>query len=333
MRLRDTFYIAITGLKTNKSRSALTILGIVIGIAAIMLMMSLGRGTENLILDEIGGLGGETIVIRPGREPRGPSDIAATLFADSLKRRDVDALQKTSNVPDVVDVMPLVIVPGSISYEGETFRPTIIGGSSEFLVNTFNIFPDEGVFFGESDIRQRSSVVMIGAKVKKELFGESDPIGRHVRIKNRKFRVVGVFPPKGQVAFLNIDELVVVPYTTAQTYLLGIDYFQEIIVRTTGPEAVPRVAGRTGSDARRGPAVHAHSGVRCERAEDGVHHRLLHLRAFRGDRPDRRQPADGHGHDDDAARGRLASGEAIGVRAGGRVVCDRQGAAVGVHVT
>lgn len=238
MTLKHTIQTSLTGLKSNKSRSGLTILGIVIGITSIILMMSIGQGAENLILNEISSLGAETIVIRPGKEPTGPSDVGDTLFADSLKKKDLEALSRKENVPDFVKAMPAIIVPGSISYRGETYRPTIFGGSVEFFAEAFNVYPEEGTIFGDDDIRARASVAVIGLKVKQELFGDSDAVGQNIRIKNRKFRVVGVFPDKGQVAFLDFNDLVVIPYTTAQTYLLGIDYFNEVIVKVTSPEAV-----------------------------------------------------------------------------------------------
>jgi len=240
MTLKDSLKTALGGLHANKTRSALTILGIVIGITAIMLMMSIGRGAENLILNEISGLGAETIVVRPGKEPKGPSDIGGTLFADSLKKRDVELLRRKENVPELVDLMPALLVPGSVSYGGETFTPVIFGGSAEFFAGAFNMYPEEGVLFDESDIRGRASVAVIGSKVKNELFGNASALGKYIKIKDRKFRIVGIFPSKGQVAFLNFDEMVIVPYTTAQTYLLGIDYFHEVIIKTTGPEAVAR---------------------------------------------------------------------------------------------
>ncbi len=240
MRLTHTFTTATTALTAHKSRSFLTVLGIVIGITAIILMMAIGSGAQKLILNEISGLGTETIVIRPGREPQGPTDVAGTLLSDSLKKRDVDALLKKSNVPDLVSVMPAVLVPGSVSYGGETFTPTIFGGSAEFLVDAFAVYPERGVIFTNEDIAQRSSVAVIGSKVEEELFGNMSALGKQITIKNKKFRVIGIFPPKGQVAFLNINELVVVPYTSAQSYLLGIDHFHEIITRAKSPEAVER---------------------------------------------------------------------------------------------
>ncbi|MEX0931175.1 MAG: ABC transporter permease [Candidatus Paceibacterota bacterium] len=240
MKLQDSLKTSIRGLQSNISRSLLTILGIVIGITAIILMMSMGKGAENLILNEIAGLGAETVVIRPGKEPSGPTDLGDTLFATSLKSRDLDALRKKSNVPHLITASPVLLVPGTVSFEGETYRATVMGGEAEFFANSFNIFPDRGALFGELEIRQNASVAVIGDKVATELFGLSDPLGEFIRVKDRKFRIVGIFPATGQVAFLNFDEMVIIPYTTAQQYLLGIDYFHEIITKADSPESVAR---------------------------------------------------------------------------------------------
>jgi len=240
MRLRYSLQTAINGLRDHKSRSLLTILGIVIGITSIIAVMSLGQGAQDLILGEISGLGGNTVVIRPGREPEGPTDIASTIFGDSLKARDLVQLQRKSNVPALTDLMPIVIVSGSASYRGETYQPDIIGGSAEFFANSFDIFPEEGVLFTESEIRARATVAVIGAKVKKELFGESSAVGESIAIKDKKFKVVGVLPDKGQVAFLNFNNMIILPYTTAQSYLVGTNYYNEIIVKLESTDAVAR---------------------------------------------------------------------------------------------
>lgn len=240
MKIKYSLQTAIAGLKTNKMRAVLTILGIVIGIAAIMLIMSIGKGAEGLILNELGGMGAETIVIRPGKEPTGPSDAAQALFSDSLKKRDVEALKNKNNVPHLVDIAPVVIVNGSVSYLGETYRPTIFGWSAEMLGRMLNTVPREGYFFTESDIKQQAPVVVIGAKVKDELFGDSDAVGENIKIKNKNFRVVGVMPKKGQATLFNIDESVVLPYTTAQTYLASVDYYHEIMIMAESPELVDR---------------------------------------------------------------------------------------------
>jgi len=240
MRLTYTFKTAVNGVLANKTRSLLTMLGIIIGITSIILIVAIGKGAENLILNEIQGMGADMVVIRPGQEPTGPTDVAETIFADSLKIRDIEALKKRENVPELVSIAPALIVPGSVSYGGETFRPDIFGWSAEFMGEITNIYPEYGVYFDEADIRARASVAVIGKKVKEELFGEDEALGKNIKIKNRNFRIIGILPQKGQSAFFNVDEVVVIPYSTAQEYLAGIDYFHEVMIKVASPEVVDR---------------------------------------------------------------------------------------------
>jgi len=235
-----TFKSAITGLTVNKTRSLLTILGIVIGITSIILIVSIGKGAEALILSQIQGMGADMIVIRPGRQPTGLTDTTDTLFADSLKVRDIEALKRKENVPELVGIAPAVIVPGSATYRGNTYRPTIFGWSAEFLGQIMNVYPEEGAFFDENDIRARASVAVIGRKIEEELFDGESALGKNIKIKNRNFRVVAILPSTGQSLFGDIDSFVVIPYTTAQTYLLGIDYYQEVMIRVSSPDVVDR---------------------------------------------------------------------------------------------
>ncbi len=234
------FKIAIISLTAHRTRTLLTILGIVIGVSAIMGIVSIGKGVEGVILQELSGMGADMIVIRPGKEPKGFSDITDTIFADSLKNSDVVALLKKTNVPGLEKIAPGVIVSANVSYGKETYRPTILGWNPSFMGDLFNIYPERGVFFTEEDIRSRDSVAVIGSKIEEELFGSADALGKNIKIKGRKFRVVAVLPPRGQVAFFNIDETILIPPTTAQKYLLGIDHYNEILVTAKSPEIVER---------------------------------------------------------------------------------------------
>jgi putative ABC transport system permease protein len=223
-----SFKTAITGLKTNKSRSALTILGIVIGITAIILISSLGQGAQNLILGEIQGIGSKTIGIAPGRQPKGISDIASTL-TDSLKQKDLDALSKKENVPHAADIMPLVFSSQNATFENQSYQPTIYGVTPLFA-KIYNISPSQGRIFDDEEVKEYAPVVVIGSKVKDELFGNDEALGQKIKIKGQNFKVVGVLSKKGQSTFVNFDTAAIVPYTTAQQYILGIKYFNRIVV-------------------------------------------------------------------------------------------------------
>lgn len=238
MILKYSIKTAANGLRTNKSRSALTILGIVIGITSIILVMSVGQGAKNLILSQIQGLGSKTIAILPGRPPKGPSDVAQ-LFSDSLKERDLELIKRKENVPTLDKIMPVVFGSESASYGSETYHLTIFG-ATELMNSILNATPQTGRFFTEDDVRSKSDVIVIGSTVKEKLFGTSDALGERVKIKGKNFRVIGIFPKKGQVSFFNFDEMAVMPYTTAQDFILGIKYFNRLIAIAVSDETVDR---------------------------------------------------------------------------------------------
>ena len=238
MHIRHTTRTAFRGLTANKTRSVLTLLGIVIGITAIILIMSLGQGAQNLILSQIQSMGPKTIAIVPGRQPKGLTDVIAT-FTDSLKEKDVAELQKKNNVPHLSDIMPIVFGSQTAVYENNAYRPTILGINNLFN-KIYNIYPSEGRIFTDEEIKGYADVVIIGSKVKDQLFGNDEALGEKIKIKGRNLRVIGIFSKKGQVSFFNFDEVVVVPYTTAQQYIFGIKYFNRIVVEADSEENVNR---------------------------------------------------------------------------------------------
>jgi putative ABC transport system permease protein len=240
MKITYAFDLAFNGLLSKPSRTFLTLLGIAIGVAAVILITSLGNSTKELVLGEIRGLGADTFVVQAGGEREGPNDFTETLLSDSIKTRDLEALEKRANAPHITTVSPVVIVTGSVSYGNETARPEITGGNAAFFAEVYDAVPTKGVSFGEEEIKQRAFVAVIGAKVAEELFGNNDPIGEKITIKNQKFRVVGVMPKKGQVGFINFDETIFIPYSTAQTYLLGINHFFQLIIQVDDPANLAR---------------------------------------------------------------------------------------------
>lgn len=239
MKYRHLIKTAVSGLRAHKSRSALTILGIIIGIMSIILIMAIGEGAENLIVSQVQGMGSKTIVVIPGREPKGPTDpsIVDTILSDSLKERDMEALKNKGNVPTLEKIMPVVFGAASAAYEGETYRMTVIG-SSELLPDIFDLELDEGNFFSDQDVRGQADVVVIGSKVKEELFGSSPALYQRIKIKGKSFRVIGVLPEKGQVSLFNFDETTLIPYTTAQYYIFGIKHFNRLVIEANSEKNI-----------------------------------------------------------------------------------------------
>lgn len=232
MNLKHSIQTAVTGLTTHKSRSALTITGIVIGITSIILVMSLGEGAQNLILGQVKGLGATTVITLPGRLSFGPSTATQTMN-DSLKERDLNLIKTKSNVPNAKYVMPMVIGAGKAVYGSNVYQVAVFG-SGELVPEIFNISPNRGFFFSDEDVRSQSAVVVIGYKVKERLFDGDDAIDKKIRIKNNTFKVIGVLPEKGSSS--QFDDSVFMPYTTAQQYITGTKFYSRIVVEANSEE-------------------------------------------------------------------------------------------------
>ncbi|MBI4359803.1 MAG: ABC transporter permease [Candidatus Jacksonbacteria bacterium] len=237
MQVKHSLKTAFTALKVNRLRSALTILGIVIGVTAIIIIMSVGEGANQLILAQVQGLGSRTMFLVPGKDTQGPG--MSALFVDSLKERELNAITNKTNVPTLLDAAPGVSVPGVLSYQGDTFQATTMG-SSPLLLEILDIYPEDGAPFTDYDVRQKGSVVLIGNNVKEKLFGESSALNQKISIKGKPFRVIGVFPEKGRVGLLNVDDLALIPYSTAQEYLVGKKHYDEIFARAESESTVER---------------------------------------------------------------------------------------------
>lgn len=214
----------------------MTILGIVIGITAIMLVVSLGAGAQELILGQVQGLGTNTIAVIPGREPSGPSDVAF-LFSDSLKEKDIVALKNKANVPGLKSLMPTVFGAGSVSYDSNTYQTSIFG-ATELMVEIFDLHP-QGEFFNADHVSSRSDVAVLGSKIAVKLFEDEMPLDKKIKIKNRNFKVIGVLPETGGGSLFNFDDMVLVPYTTAQDYITGKKSFNRLIIQAYTDKDVP----------------------------------------------------------------------------------------------
>ncbi len=232
--------MAVRGVTTHKSRAILTILGIVIGIASITLVMAIGDGAQNLIVGEIQGLGTQNVYVIPGRQSGLKS--GGNLMVDSIKNKDFEDMQKKSNIPDAQLVIPMVFGPGTATYGSESYDGTFLGSTQDFFTSSnVDMTKGQGTLFSADDVLQKAKVAVIGNLVANQLFGFSSAVGQNIKIKDQSFRVVGVLPEMGQMAAVNLNESIVVPYTTAQQYILGIRYIQRIIIQADSVANIPNV--------------------------------------------------------------------------------------------
>lgn len=237
----DILKSAVMSLVANKGRSSLTVLGVIIGIISIMIVMSVGGSAEGLIRKEIQSFGAENVFINPGKPSNGFQGQSSAIFMKTLVKEDVEDLKNKSNVPDAIHVNPSVMGSFIFSYESETITATTIGtGAAGFSI--YNLSAAKGRMFTEEEVDGKAAVVILGKNIVKELFGseEANPVGERIKIKNKSFKVIGVFSYEGSSMF-GIDDIAMVPYTTAQEYLLGIRHFNEITVQAQSADAVPRM--------------------------------------------------------------------------------------------
>lgn len=229
MKITNTIKISLAGLKANKLRSALTMLGIIIGITAIILVVSIGNGAQSLILGEIQSMGSSTLTVEPGKPSGGFQDMM-NVFRVSLKDKDLDALQKKANVPHLKDIIPLVFTSDAINYQNESYAGSILG-ANEKIFEFYNLVPAKGDFFTEDDVKAKSDTCVIGSVVAEKLFGVNDPIGEKIRVRNKTLRVVAVLPEKGGGFSFDYNKSIIAPYTTVKDYVLGQKYYNEFIIR------------------------------------------------------------------------------------------------------
>ena len=232
MLFKDAFKTATRSLTHGKMRSILTMLGIVIGIASVIILMSIGQSAQDLILGQVESIGSNLIVITPGApSSNGFSAPAASqgIIITSLQKRDVDSLTREPSISAVAAAVSgqAEVVYGNnnktISYQGVT--------ADMFAVRNLSI--KSGVTFTQSDIDSANHVAVIGPDLAVTLFGAYvNPIDKTIRLKDTSFRVVGVLLKGGTGAF-GVDQgnLVIVPITVAQTQLLGITYYNDILVQ------------------------------------------------------------------------------------------------------
>jgi len=235
MTITDTLEETFLALTSNKVRTGLTILGIVIGISSVIIMVSVGQGATLSIQTSIESTGSNLLMITPGVQRNFGSQVrqaggtAQTLTVD-------DANEITSQVSSVGYMAPQVSGRYQVVYKGSNTNTSVIGTTDTYpLVRNLSI--DEGGFITTQDVKNTSRVAVLGPTVVSSLFGEdfepSDAIGRTIKINKMEFKVVGVTKTKGGTGFQNQDDRIYIPYTVSQRYFSGNKYLSEIDLQIT----------------------------------------------------------------------------------------------------
>lgn len=229
MRYQDLFATATESLLRTKSRSLLTILGIVIGIAAVILMLSIGQGAERYILAEVADLGSDLVFVEPASA--GSHSGPPTPFIEQTV--DLDDLEAMRDSGFFTSVSSTLYTTLPVTFE-ESNEFLQVMGTDEFYLDLFPAELRYGSFLDASDIEGYANVAVLGSEAAANFFGERDPVGERMKIKAQTFRIVGVFEEQGSRFFQNLDKQITIPVTTMQRDILGVDYVHYISAEIAG---------------------------------------------------------------------------------------------------
>lgn len=234
---KESFLMAWASLIANKLRSLLTMLGIIIGVAAVIALVSIGNGVKQDIEDSISSLGSNLLVVLPGA-PRTPGARSSQGSMKSLKISDYEAIAKLEGVKAA---SPMTNGSYVVIYQNKNWTTSVAGVNANFQdVNNWTM--TSGRFFSDKNVQNRERVAVVGQTVVKNLFTDEDPVGKEIRVKNIPFRVIGVLKSKGNGTMGNDqDDTVLIPYTTSMERVEGIDYLRRVYVVAKDDEGIDRL--------------------------------------------------------------------------------------------
>ena len=234
----ESVKIALDALVSNKLRSILTMLGIIIGVGAVIAMVSIGMGVRDKVSNSIASLGSNLIIVTPGAaSSSGVRQAAGTNITLTLK----DAQAMAREVNGIGAVAPSVSKQYQLVAGNMNWNSSVQGTTPEYM-EVRNLSVQAGSFITDDDVETRNRVAVIGATVASNLFDNTNPIGQSIRINNAPFTIIGVLESKGQSAGgQDQDDTVIIPLTTAQERMMGITYVQTISVQAANSEVVDQV--------------------------------------------------------------------------------------------
>jgi ABC-type antimicrobial peptide transport system permease subunit len=238
MKLSDLLTEAIDSIFSNKVRSGLTLLGIVIGIGSVIGTISIGQGAKSSIESNIQSLGSNLIIVIPGAQRTFSTMAASRGTAQTLTLDDAKAIEK--EISDINGVAPIVQRNYQVIAKNKNTRTQIVGTNS-FYQKARNVQLEYGSFFTEKDNENLSKVAVLGALAREDLFGSSsNPIGQYIRIQGMNFKVIGVAKEKGGFSVME-DDAIFIPISVAQKFLTGNEYLSSIAVQTKDENSISNV--------------------------------------------------------------------------------------------
>ncbi len=237
MSLIESILIAFGALWQNKLRSGLTMLGVIIGVFAVVTLTSLGQGAQQYVADQFAGMGTNLMTVTPGkRETQGMGPIMGASNAHKLTVEDAAAIRH--RLQSVSAVSPMVFGLGLVKYNGKS-RNTMVVGVGPELPQVRNLQMASGQFFSDDEVDASRRIAVIGPLVRRELFGDKNPLGEFVTVMGTEARIVGVMEPRGVSLGFDLDDLVYIPVTSAKR-IFNTDGLTQVFVKARGGDDVDR---------------------------------------------------------------------------------------------
>ncbi|MGQ0569309.1 MAG: ABC transporter permease, partial [Armatimonadota bacterium] len=234
MNLAASSRIALRAIAGNPLRSLLTMLGVIIGVGAVIAMIAIGQGARQATTQQLQALGSNLLTVFASVAQTG--GVARADSVQSLTFEDAEAIR--SEVPNVTGVSAEITRQVQVVFRNENTNTRVTGVTADYP-DVRNFHPARGEFFTQEDMRTRARVALLGNTVATRLFGENDPIGERIKIRGATFTVAGVMEVKGATSFLDRDDVILVPLTTAQRRLFGVRYVGTIQVQVASEKAMP----------------------------------------------------------------------------------------------
>jgi len=239
MLVPDLFQETYSAISANKTRSGLTILGIVIGIGSVIAMISIGQGATGSIESSIQSMGSNLITVSPGFQRSFSQVSSGRGSAQTLTIKDSEAIAQ--EVPNIGAVAPELSRRYQIVAKGKNTNTQIVGTTASYT-SVRNVEIDQGSFISDQNVLSESKVAVLGPTTRDDLFGEgTTPVGETVRINGINFKIIGITKSKGGTGFGSQDDMVFIPLTTAQRFLAGADYVSTISVQASSPKVMTQV--------------------------------------------------------------------------------------------
>lgn len=240
MWFSESIHMALTSLLANRLRSLLTMLGMIIGVAAVIIMVAIGMGVKKNITDSISGMGSNMVMLLPGSADS--DDVQGAAGSDRTLTLD-DAAAIAKEIPHIAHLSPVVNQTVPLVAGNKNWTTTLYGVTPDYLYIR-NLATRSGLFLAADDLHSRRRVAVLGLTVAKKLFQSQNPVGQTVRISGQPYRIIGVLDSKGASVWGDDqDDVILIPLTTAQERLLGITYLQSIMMQVDTPPYIDGVQG------------------------------------------------------------------------------------------